>query len=280
METLVNLFKEGIQEDIISIVPVGGGSINNTYKVTTSDKVCFVKVNRNIPDDFFEKEAEGLSLLSKTNKVRTPEVIFIGRNLLVLEFIERGRESKDYWGNLGQRLADIHKVAASSFGLDHHNYIGSLEQINSWHSNWPEFFVERRLLPLANQAYAKGRLEKRGVELIEHLSKKINTLLVHEKPSLLHGDLWSGNVMADLSEAPVLIDPAVYYGNREIEIAFTTLFGGFDSSFYESYQESFPLEKNFDKRIDLYNLYPLLVHANLFGGGYANSVMTILRRFA
>jgi protein-ribulosamine 3-kinase len=135
-------------------------------------------------------------------------------------------------------------------------------------------------LPLAHRAYDGGRLEKKGVELIDQISRKMNDLLVHEKPSLLHGDLWSGNVMAGLSEAPVLIDPAVYYGNREIEIAFTTLFGGFDSSFYESYQESFPLEKNFDKRIDLYNLYPLLVHANLFGGGYSNSVMTILRRFA
>jgi len=105
-------------------------------------------------------------------------------------------------------------------------------------------------------------------------------LLPHEPPSLLHGDLWSGNVMAGLSEEPVLVDPAVYFGNREIEIAFTTLFGGFDSLFYEAYQESFPLEKNFEERIDLYNLYPLLVHVNLFGGGYSNSVWTILRRFA
>ncbi|MCR6638664.1 MAG: fructosamine kinase family protein [Sporocytophaga sp.] len=280
MEALADLLKECIQEGINSIVPVGGGSINNTYKVTTSQKLYFVKVNRKVPEDFFEKEAEGLSFLSKTNKIRTPEVIFIGRNLLVLEFIERGRESKDYWINLGQRLADIHKVTASSFGLDHDNYIGSLEQLNGWSGNWPDFFMERRLLPLALRAYDGGRLEKKGVELIGQISRKMNDLLVHEKPSLLHGDLWSGNVMADLSEAPVLIDPAVYYGNREIEIAFTTLFGGFDSSFYESYQESFPLEKNFDKRIDLYNLYPLLVHANLFGGGYSNSVMTILRRFA
>ncbi|WP_037576713.1 fructosamine kinase family protein [Sporocytophaga myxococcoides] len=280
MDVLVNLLKEGILEDINSIVPVGGGSINDTYKVKTSDKIYFVKVNRNVPDDFFEKEAEGLTLLLKAGKIRTPEVIFIGRNLLVMEFIERGRESKEFWNSLGCRLADIHKVTASSFGLDNHNYIGSLEQHNGWYNNWPEFFVERRLFPLAHRALTSGRLERRGVELIEQLSKKINELLVHEKPSLLHGDLWSGNVMADLSQEPVLVDPAVYFGNREIEIAFTTLFGGFDSSFYESYRESYPLEENFDKRIDLYNLYPLLVHANLFGGGYSNSVMTILRRFA
>lgn len=280
MDDLVNLLKEGIQEDVKSIVPVGGGSINNTYKVTTSRKVYFVKVNRNIPGDFFEKESEGLNLLSQTQKIRVPEVVFCGRNLLILEFIERGRESKSFWNDLGHRLADIHKLTATSFGLNNKNYIGSLEQENGWYSNWPEFFAERRLLPLAYRALSSGRLEEKGVELIEKLSKKIKDLLNHENPSLLHGDLWSGNVMADLSEAPVLVDPAVYYGNREIEIAFTTLFGGFDSSFYESYQESFPLEKNFEKRIDLYNLYPLLVHANLFGGGYSNSVMTILRRFA
>ncbi|GAL83011.1 fructosamine/ketosamine-3-kinase [Sporocytophaga myxococcoides] len=280
MEAVSDLLNEVIHEGIDSIAPVGGGSINNTYKVKTSRKVYFVKVNRNVPEDFFEKEAEGLSLLAKTNRIRIPEIIFIGRNLLVMEFIERGLESKNYWFKLGQKLSDIHKVTASSFGLDYNNYIGSLEQLNGWYSNWPEFFVERRIFPLAHRAYADGRLERRGVELIEQLSKKINDLLVHEKPSLLHGDLWSGNVMVDLSEAPVFVDPAVYYGNREIEIAFTTLFGGFDPLFYESYQEAFPLEKNFDKRIDLYNLYPLLVHANLFGGSYSNSVMTILRRFA
>ncbi|MBO9699190.1 MAG: fructosamine kinase family protein [Sporocytophaga sp.] len=280
MDDFVNLIKEGIKEEIYAIIPVGGGSINNTYKVTTSNKTYFVKINKSIPEDFFEKEAEGLSLLSKTNKIRTPEVIFIGKNLLILEFIERGRECKEYWSSLGHRLAEIHKVTASSFGLDNNNYIGSLEQLNGWFSNWPEFFVERRLLPLAHRALEVGRLERRGIELIEQLSKKIKDLLVHEKPSLLHGDLWSGNVMAGFSGEPVLVDPAVYYGNREIEIAFTTLFGGFDSSFYESYQDTFPLEKYFDKRKDLYNLYPLLVHANLFGGGYSNSVMTILRRFA
>lgn len=280
MEALVNLLKEGIPEGINSIVPVGGGSINNTYKVTTSNKVYFVKVNKIIPNDFFEKEAEGLGLLSQTGKIRIPEVIFCTCNLLILEFIERGRESKAFWCNLGFRLAEIHKVTTSSFGLSTDNYIGSLDQENGWYSNWPEFFAERRLLPLAHKALAAGRLEKKAVELIEQLSKKIKDLLNHENPSLLHGDLWSGNIMADMSEAPVLVDPAVYFGNREIEMAFTTLFGGFDTSFYESYQEAFPLEKNFDKRIDLYNLYPLLVHTNLFGGGYSNSVLTILRRFA
>jgi len=280
MDDLKSLLKSGIQESVQSIVPIGGGSINNTYRVKTSGQTYFVKVNRHVPEDFFDKEAEGLSLIAKTNKIRVPKVLFKGPSLLVLEYIDRGRESKAFWKNLGYSLADLHKVTEASYGLAASNYIGSLEQLNGWYSSWPEFFVERRLLPLGKKALEKGRLEGRTMELLEQLCGKMKDLLPHEPPSLLHGDLWSGNVMAGLSEEPVLVDPAVYFGNREIEIAFTTLFGGFDSLFYEAYQESFPLEKNFEERIDLYNLYPLLVHVNLFGGGYSNSVWTILRRFA
>jgi fructosamine-3-kinase len=173
----------------------------------------------------------------------------------------------------------LHKNYGASFGLDHNNYIGSLKQQNNRKANWVEFFIEERLSVQLKLACDYGRIDHALLKKFESLSVKASSIIPPEKPSLLHGDLWSGNIIADENGQPCVIDPAVYYGHREAEIAFTKLFGGFDPEFYHAYQEQFPLPDGFAKRVDLYNLYPLLVHANLFGGSYLKQAISILNLY-
>jgi fructosamine-3-kinase len=184
-----------------------------------------------------------------------------------------------YWIELGRGLANIHKNRSPTFGLNHDNYIGSLKQSNSPTNSWIHFFIHSRINSQLKLAIDKGQLNSSHQQKFEILFKELPNLLPNEKPALLHGDLWSGNVIVDHHGNAVLIDPAVYYGHREMDLAFTRLFGGFNSEFYHSYFETFPLEPGFDNRVDIYNLYPLLVHVNLFGGSYANQVVSILNRF-
>jgi protein-ribulosamine 3-kinase len=231
----------------------------------------------------FQAEAKGLHILGASETLRIPEVIHVGEEgsfqYLLLEYIDDGRKSPDFWESFGRGLAKMHKQSASRFGLDHNNYIGSLPQDNRESGSWIEFFIERRLRSQLAIALQNNGLNKSAASDFDKLFAKLNSLLPDERPSLLHGDLWGGNLMiADNGEA-CLIDPAVYYGHREVDLAMTQLFGGFDSVFFESYNEEFPLLPGYRERLDLYNLYPLLVHVNLFGGGYAAQVMSVLRRF-
>jgi len=163
--------------------------------------------------------------------------------------------------------------------LDHNNYIGSLHQSNQKHDKWVSFFIEERLNPQLKLAYDSGKINSSILEKFEVMFLVLEEIFPVEKPSLLHGDLWSGNLMTDNFGNPCLIDPAVYFGFREMDLAMTTLFGGFDSEFYESYQRINHLETGWQERFDICNLYPLLVHVNLFGEGYLSSVKNILKRF-
>jgi protein-ribulosamine 3-kinase len=266
-----------------SIKEVGGGCINDAYKILSTAGTFFVKCNSiAVPSDLFEKEKRGLLLLGKASDVKVPEVIGdggIGNVIyLILEYIESAPPQSDYWENLGFALAGLHKNTNTRFGLEYNNYIGSLPQSNDPSESWVEFFIENRLKPqlkIANEQGKAGRL----IFLFDKLFKKLPQLLPQGIPSLLHGDLWSGNVLVDEKGAACLIDPAVHYGHREAEISFTHLFGGFEQKFYEGYNESFPLEPAFEERIELYNLYPLMVHVNLFGGSYINSVENSLKKF-
>ena len=182
---------------------------------------------------------------------------------------------------MGQRLASLHRCSSEFFGLDDDNYIGSLRQYNHPNSNWINFFIEQRLEVQVKLAINKWRCcPHGGQKKFESLYAKLPSLIASEKPSLVHGDLWSGNLITDDKGEPCLIDPAVYFGNREADLAMTRLFGGFNDEFYSAYEESFPLPQGSEKRIDLYNLYPLLVHVNLFGGSYVHSVEGILRAFS
>ena len=262
----------------------GGGSINQGGKLKTTVGNFFLKWNddKKFPA-MFEAEGKGLHLLHRQNAIRIPNVIGHGKNgahqFLLLELIEQKSRSKNHWEQLGQKLASLHRCSSETFGLDHDNYIGSLQQYNHPNSNWINFFIEQRLEAQVRLAVKSGAVDAGWEKKFEALYAKLPSLIAVEKPSLLHGDLWSGNLITDEKGEPCLIDPAVYYGNREADLAMTRLFGGFSGEFYSAYEEAYPLPPGSERRVDLYNLYPLLVHVNLFGGSYVHSVESILRAF-
>ncbi|MEX0681404.1 MAG: fructosamine kinase family protein [Balneolales bacterium] len=265
---------------------IGGGCISETFRLELENGFSlFLKQNRYSLFDMFEKEARGLDLLANaTNELHIPEVHGLigdessGQAFLILSFIEESRPHKSFDEFFGHALARLHQNVATKYGLDHNNYIGRLPQNNEWRNNWITFFIECRLEPQLAMAINHGYYPSASIrQAFSHLCNSLPDILPEEPPSLLHGDLWSGNFMIDQENRPVLIDPAVYYGNREAEISFTRLFGGFGHGFYRAYEELWPLEPGFSERIDLYNLYPLLVHVNLFGGSYISQAEHIIR---
>jgi len=267
--------------------PVSGGDINQASFVEMNDgTTCFLKYNAREGRDMFEKEVKGLQLLRDANAgFLIPDVLdygFVeGPNVgyLLLEYITTGTPTDDFHKQFGRQLADLHSISNDHFGLDHNNYIGRLPQSNHFHADWVSFFIEERLEPQLKMAIDDGKLTLSVHNKFKSLYHKLDDLLPREPPALLHGDLWSGNYMCGSDQKTVLIDPAVYYGHREIELAFTQLFGSFNKYFYSTYKESYPLEPGFDERKDIYNLYPLLVHTNLFGGSYSFRVQTIISHY-
>lgn len=262
---------------------LGGGCINNAVKLETAQGTFFLKWSEDATPEIFESEAKGLELLRSTHTVRVPAVLSYGarggKSYLLLEYLSERPPVRGYWEDLGTRVAALHRHTHTHFGLSFNNYIGSLEQSNDFYKDWTDFFIDRRLKVQSGLAYYNGIAGKSLLTKLEKLYKKLPDLLPRAAPSLLHGDLWSGNVISGNNGKAWLIDPAVYYGNREAEMAFTRLFGGFDDDFYEGYQEAHPLESGFGDRVGLYNLYPLLVHANLFGATYITAVENVLKRF-
>jgi len=274
----------GIEALIEQTQALGGGSINAAYRIRYAGKEYFLKYNQaNRYPKMFELEAKGLSILAKSKKIRLPEVIGTGEAgqtaFLLLEHIESGYPDNNFWEVFGKELADLHRETHVTFGLDHDNYIGSLPQYNTTSPSWSEFFIKQRLKPQLKMAAGKGFMNTSILNAFEKLFTKLQGLFPEEVPALLHGDLWSGNFLCDSNQTPVLIDPAVYYGHREMDLAMSKLFGGFSPRLYEAYHAAFPLEKGWQERVDLCNLYPLLVHVNLFGGGYVGQLQSSLRRF-
>lgn len=231
----------------------------------------------------FEQEARGLKLLSGAGEVRVPEVIGTGDDgqysFIVLEYLDPAPGKPDFWSTFGRQLAALHRHTAGHFGLDHDNYIGSLKQYNNRHENWIGFFREQRLRVQMEMAGRSGLLPSRLEQSFERLFRMLGDIFPEEAPSLIHGDLWSGNYMLDEKGQACIIDPAVYYGHREMDIGMSRLFGVFGSDFYEAYNEAWPMAPGWRERIDICNLYPLMVHVNLFGAGYLGSVEAVLRRF-
>jgi protein-ribulosamine 3-kinase len=271
--------------EIRNITSVGGGSISNCYRIETGSGIYFLKTNdASFAADMFEKELLGLQLLHKAGVIHVPDIICRGKtddyDFLLLEYIDRAIASENSWQLAGAQLALLHRIYADVFGLAHDNYIGSLPQSNKQHKNFHDFFIYERLEPQVRLAEKKGYLNCTATDYFESLYVKLPSRLPDEMPSLLHGDLWSGNIMFTAKGTPVIFDPAVHYGNRESEIAFTKLFGGFDDIFYRSYQHEYPLQHGFGERVDIYNLYPLLVHLNIFGAGYLSDVMSIVKRYS
>jgi len=258
-----------------------GGDINQVYHCTFDKQDLVVKLNSaNKFPNMFEKEKKGLELLAKSS-FKIPKPIAFGTlenfDYLVLEYIQPG--SSINWGILGEKLAEMHRKTSSNFGLNYNNYIGSLEQNNNYKSTWEEFYSNFRLLPLTEKARNQQLILKSDVNKIEKLCLKLNELIPNTKPSLIHGDLWSGNLISDKNNEPVLIDPAVYYGHPEMDWAMLSLFGNYPTVAMEKYNELNPIEKDFEKRKEIHQLYPLLVHLILFGKGYYRSVMSIIEKF-
>jgi len=274
----------GKETEILSVSSVGGGSINETFRVETLSGLYFVKINSSsLYPGMFEKEALGLKILEDAGEIPVPEVVAWDETneeaFLTMKYIPPGTKSTDFWETFAKRLAALHRHTDEMFGLDHNNYIGSLPQSNRRHKSWTDFFREERLEFQVKMARNAGKIGNDTVKRFERFYKKLDEIFPVEPPSLIHGDLWGGNFIVNPGGEAVIIDPAVYYGHREMDLGMSQLFGGFSERFYKAYNHHFPLDKGWQQRLDYCNLYPLMVHVNLFGGGYSASVNSILKKF-
>lgn len=262
--------------------PVGGGSINEAFRLDGTDgSRYFLKLNHAQHHPMFVAEAAGLDTIAATNTIRVPRPIAHGiaggHSYLVLEYLQLG--SRGDAKRLGAQLAALHRCISTSFGFSQGNFIGTTPQPNGWKENWLDFWRERRLgfqLQLAAQNGYDGRLQHLGKKLLDALPAFYDGYM--PQPSLLHGDLWSGNHGFLADGTPTVFDPASYYGDREADLAMTELFGGYPADFYAAYRAAWPLDANYSTRRNLYNLYHILNHANLFGGGYARQAEGIMQK--
>ena len=267
---------------------VGGGSINAAYVLEGGGKRWFVKLNQASLLSMFEAEAESLRAMAASNTVTVPQPLCHGisgnQAWLVMEYIERGSRADSATGassaaTLGRQLAAMHACTAAAHGWQRDNTIGSTVQHNDWQPDWTRFWAEQRIgfqLELAASNGHRGALRRDGERLLQAMDQLLHG---HQpQPSLLHGDLWSGNASVNSSGQPVIFDPASYYGDREADLAMTELFGGFSADFYAAYREAWPLDDGYPLRRTLYNLYHVLNHLNLFGGGYAGQAADMIRR--
>lgn len=258
---------------VASAHAVGGGDINSAYRIQGSGKHFFIKLNRTDLLPMFEAEFDGLQEIAKTQTVSVPAPVVTGQtaghSFLVLENLEFGFSSQAASRMLGHQLARLHQQVQPCFGWHRDNTIGSTPQINTQTGDWLAFWREQRLgfqLKLAQQKGYAERLQLAGERLLGTLDHFFEGY--RPQPSLVHGDLWGGNSAVDKQGRPLIFDPACYYGDREADLAMTELFGGYSGDFYAAYQEVWPLEPGYKIRKNLYNLYHILNHLNLFGGGY------------
>ncbi len=283
-EKIKKRIEEKLGSKIKSFSSLSGGCISDAFKISTENGTSFfLKYNPSASNDMFFKEANGLRELDKSNAIKIPEVLSVDEDYILLEFIASGNRKKNFFEDFGKSFAEMHKFKSVSFGFYENNYIGSNPQINipdeKEKSDWTAFYLNKRILFQLQLAEKLGNSTDELRKGISKLENKIEDIIGHnsEKPSLLHGDLWVGNYMIDQNGNAVLIDPAAYYGHREADLGMTKLFGGFNSEFYKAYNESFPLEDGFDYRENIYKLYHVLNHLNLFGGGYYSQAISLIK---
>lgn len=288
------LASTGDTSEIWEVAPLDGGCIHQVVRLKTNNKTYCLKWNDAPLPGMFSTEAEGLSLLETTHTVHIPQVIGVNDpgseqvpSFILLEYIDPPSNQTDGWSQeqLGEDLARLHLATQPSmmrsYGLDADNYLGASPQMNGWNDDWITFFGEKRIAFQMELARQKGRLPPiREARLCKFIARLPSWLAgVQRKPALLHGDLWAGNIIPNAQHRPVLIDPAVYYGDREAEIAYTECFGGFSSRFYQAYHAHYPLDPGYQDRRNIYNLYHLLNHLNIFGETYGAQVDAILRYY-
>ena len=260
--------------------PVSGGDISAAWRLPTDDGELFIKTGPSSAAEMFAAEAEGLSEIAQTGTIHVPQVIASGQTetavFLALEWLNLERADAAVESRFGEQLAEMHHVTMQRYGWHRDNTIGLTPQHNSWRDDWVDFFREQRLafqLRLAAQNGFTGELQERGAQLLKRLPIYFDG--VTPAASLLHGDLWGGNWGCSAG-TPVIFDPAVYYGDRETDLAMTRLFGGFNATFYDAYESSWPLADGHQERQHLYQLYHVLNHLNLFGSGYLGRAISLI----
>lgn len=283
LEQSIRLFSP-LDYQIKHYIPVSGGDINQCFQLQTAERRYFMKMNdaHKLPN-LFVVEKEGLTLLRNTGNAFVPNVHAIGQfgqyAYLLLTWQQQHAKTAKAEAKAGEMLALIHQNSTANFGLSYDNYLGFMLQSNKQHDNWSTFFINERLKPQLAIAQQANTLSLKTINDFEKLFRRLPDLYQPEPPALLHGDLWNGNVLYLQNDQPCLIDPACYYGHREMDIALTLLFGGFSDSFYDAYQAHFPLQSGWQERTELWNLYILLFHANAFGGNYPKQVVVNLRKY-
>lgn len=290
----------GRSPDWSSLIDWNSLSDSGSRRIDVDGRACLLKWRRRAPHmpgwpPFFEAEARGLALLAATNAVNVPEVLDYDAGegampaYIVMEWIERESvrhasllDRRSPGEVLGRQLAALHRLSSDTYGLDHGNYCGDTPQDNHWSNSWIEFYGLRRLGFQMDLAGQRGLIPRHRRQRLERLIGQLDRWIDESacRPSLVHGDLWGGNWLVDSGGRPVLIDPAVYYGDREAELAMCRLFGGFPPEFYRAYDEAWPPTSGRDDRTPLYQLYHLLNHLNLFGEGYGGQVDSILARYS
>lgn len=279
-ESLEELVTRALGVAVMHKRPVNGGDICEAWCVHLSDgRDVFVKEHHDA-GTMFQVESFGLRWLAEASALRTPQVLHACERALVLEFIQSGPRAQSFDEDLGRGLARLHAHTPASFGLQRQGVIASVPQDNTVETDWPTFYGVRRLTPMLALCVQRGRLPTEVCRELDALLRVLpDRLGPPEPPARLHGDLWSGNVVVDDGGAPVLVDPAVYGGHREVDLAMMQLFGGFPSTTFAAYQECSPLAAEHEDRVELLQLYPVLVHVALFGGHYAEASRRIIRRY-
>ena len=278
--------EEMLGDRLVSVEPVAGGCIGRAARIQTSSRSFFAKWGPPQVSRTFVAEQAGLEALRAASSiVRIPVVVGSrtlsdGTGILVMEWIESVPLTGSLWAQLGRGLAEIHRKSENLFGFTEDNYIGSSVQKNTQCENWCSFFRDQRLRFQANLARSNNLWSSSWDAAFDRLCKELDDI-VPEYPdsSLVHGDLWSGNILADTSGNPVLVDPAVYYGHREVDLAMSSLFGSLPNVFYDTYHTEWPVDEEYDRRKEVYNLYHLINHLNLFGTSYASSVASVLAKY-
>ncbi|PVX50006.1 fructosamine-3-kinase [Balneicella halophila] len=278
---MLQKISEYLYESCISKETLGGGSIADTFLVTSEKGNKYVVKTGMQNSKALLCEAHGLEALRESQSIRVPNVIFSNEEYLVIEFIEEGKPQRDFFTQFGRKFAKLHQTTSSYFGFFEDNFIGNTPQINTKCDSWETFYREYRLRYqldlLKNQGFWTQTLQL----FYEKLEPTVHEVLngSEEEAVLLHGDLWSGNFMVDSKGEACIYDPAVYYGHREADLAMTKLFGGFSESFYQSYNEVYPLKEGWQYREPLYKLYHILNHVNLFGNSYLQSATSIIKDY-